>query len=152
MNKFLCNIVDVYYRCTDKIYLKIHKRMKKVAYFREQALQRSKVIDRCYDKGVPFAKHFVKCLEDISHIEVDLLHHHCKEMQAWWNYVCNLTTKKDNKHLTDTNLKDWFFSAGANYEDYVGYLNVEKYEQFIEALLKDRSQDIHELMCELFVR
>ena len=151
MNKFLCDIVDVYYRCTDKMYLKIHKRMMKVPYFREQAMKRGIVVEKCNHLGQIFAKHFVKCMNDISHIDVDSLHHHCKEMQSWWNDVRNDKIKSNNKVLTDTNLKDWFFSAGANYEDYVGYLNVEKYEQFIKALLKDRSQDIYELMCKLFV-
>ena len=121
-------------------------------YMSEMANNKADTIIKCNRSGRIFAKHFVKCLNDISHIDIDLLHHHCKEMQAWWNDVREDKLKSNNKVLTNTKLIDWFFSGGMVYEDFMSSSQALEYEKFIKALLKDRSQDIYELMCELFVR
>lgn len=116
----------------------------------EMAINKADLIIKCNRLGKVFIKYFIKCLDDISDQNIERLHHHCKEMQAWWDDVKDDRLKSNNRKLTDTQLIDWFFSAGMIYEDFIPTNDVIKYESFIDILLDNHSQDIYDIMCNLF--
>lgn len=113
----------------------------------EMALSRTDAIDRCIGKGKIFIEHFNKIY---NNPKVDTVHHWCSEMQSWYNDIMNIVIKSNNKHLNNSQKKDWFYSFGSSYEEYFNYDEdkIEKYEEFIDYL--DTSNDVYNSILKIF--
>lgn len=115
----------------------------------EMALNRGEAIDRCCILGEKFIQHFHKLfMEGKSDPNFN---HHCSEMQGWWNSVCEIRLKHNNKLLTNTNLIDWFFTVGAAVEDYLKDPDeIEAYNKFYIALLYNGfKSDVKEIVYSI---
>lgn len=134
------------------LFEKLYLRMLNMNYFGLQEMADRKVdaMLKCNKLGKPFIEHFKKSVNDTENKNYETLHHHCKEMQSWWNDIKNTTLKSNKKQITDTQLKDWFFSCGGIYKDYLSFDLVPKYELFIKELLKDRNKSIYDIFVYLF--
>ena len=56
-----------------------------ITVLNEIAMSRRDAIDKCSDLGYQFVKHFKKVIQE--GIESEDFHHHCKEMQSWYEQV-----------------------------------------------------------------
>lgn len=103
----------------------------------EMALSRLDAMDRCISYGEQFCEHFnIICEEGI---ESDNFNHHCGELQGWYKIVCKIKTKNNNKELSNEDLVDWFFTAGANVEDVINKDYISIYKKFINIMLNNRN-------------
>ena len=115
----------------------------------EMALSRGDAIDRCINLGKQFIEHFHKVY--VEEIESRDFNHHCQEMQSWYDSVSSIRLKTNNKFLTNTQLIDWFFTLGANVEDYLDNdEEVEHYNNFIVELLSNkRSKKVVDVLKDI---
>lgn len=112
----------------------------------EMAYERRDAINRCADLGKPFIEHFKKIID--TGIQDKDFNHHCHEMQTWFNDVKNITLKYNNKHLSNSQLMDWFFTIGSDTETLLEDSYRELYEDFIISLLVNK--DVKECFILLF--
>lgn len=113
----------------------MENRKKRIRYMLdEQALARGKVTATCMSLGRQFIKHFHKVYEE--GLESRDFKHHCKEMHTWYTHVKEIKLKGSNKHLSDEDLEDEFFTAGALVEDFIDdEEECRVYEEFYRMLL-----------------
>ena len=67
----------------------------------EMSIKRNEAFSKCIDLSAPFIEHFSKVYDE--GVGSPTFHHHCSEMQSWWNTVNN-------------ELIDWFFLGGSDTE------------------------------------
>ncbi|MBE7084204.1 MAG: hypothetical protein E7373_06370 [Clostridiales bacterium] len=112
----------------------------------EMAYTRPDAIERCYNLGEQFAKHFIKICEEGKGAKYFI--HHCAEMQSWWDKVKGIKLKENNKLISLSNLTDWFFTLGKDPEDFIPDRHLPIYSKLYLKLLLDREiakvQDILE--------
>ena len=91
----------------------------------EVAISRSDAITTCASLGRKFIEHFVKAVQEGP--TSDSFHHHCTEMQGWWDIV------KD--------FKFWFLTAGSDIDKLFENMPTEQnlYEMFVVIFLKHRA-------------
>lgn len=88
-------------------------------------------IDVCINLGKKFIRNFHRIYVDSSNQAVDQW---CKEMNHWLSKALKLRLRPSNETLTETKLRDWFFTAGAYIDEYIQgcSLNEERtYDKFI---------------------
>ena len=118
----------------------------------ELAYTRADIRQDCTRKGKKFIIHFDKIYQDYFKHYFDDMNHHCVEMQAWWDDVKSLRYKHNKQYIKDTDLYDWFFTAGAISDDFLkSKEEVEFYEKvFIPELLLNRTRPIRDIIAEIF--
>ena len=102
----------------------------------EMAYTRADAIDRCYNLGEQFAKHFIKTCQEGKESK-DFIHH-CIEMQGWWDKVKEIKLKENNKLISISNLTDWFFTLGKDPEDFIPEEYMTIYTKLYLSLLSNR--------------
>lgn len=107
--------------------------------FKDMALSRSDAMDRCISLGKKFIEHFDKIYKNPKSRDVN---HWINEMNAWFQKVKEIKLKESNKPILNGNLRDWFFTAGANPQDFMNnptYKECEDYDKFTEEILKGKN-------------
>lgn len=99
----------------------------------EMAMDKTEAIDRCISLGEQFIKHFRKIMDNPNSSTIN---HWMNEMQIWFNKVIAIKLKPNSKHIPFNKLMDWFFTVGADPEDYVSSQYVDDYDTFIIELYK----------------
>lgn len=105
----------------------------------DMALSRADAMDRCISLGSKFIEHFDKIY---NNKEDNAVHHWISEMNSWLNSVRKIKLKNTNDVLLNSNLRDWFFTAGANAEDFMtspSYNEIKSYDKFVELLINGSS-------------
>lgn len=103
-------------------------------YLVEMAMSRAEAIDICMSLGKQFVEHFNKvCKEGKTGKDFQ---HHCQEMQSWYDKVKNIKLRHTKRFIQPTNLYDWFFTCGAEVEDFVDSQYVDDYEYLINELIR----------------
>lgn len=82
----------------------------------DMALSRVDAMDRCISLGKRFIEHFDKIYKNPNDSSVQ---HWKGEMKGWLDSVKEIKLKNTNKPLLNTELHDWFFTAGANVGDFI---------------------------------
>lgn len=82
----------------------------------DMALSRTDAMDRCISLGKRFIEHFDKIYKNPNDRSVQ---HWKGEMKGWLDSVKEIKLKNTNKPLLNTELHDWFFTAGANVGDFI---------------------------------
>lgn len=100
------------------------------------------------DLGEKFIRNFHRIYIDSSNQAVNQW---CNEMNHWFSKALKLRLSPDNQTLTETRLRDRFFTAGAYIDEYIQgcSLNEErKYDEFIRLVLD--YEDVTKAVNELF--
>lgn len=105
----------------------------KEEYLAEMVMSRGEAIDVCMSLGEQFIEHFNKVCKE-GKLSKDF-HHHCQEMQTWYNKVKGIKLRNTKRYIQPTNLYDWFFSCGADIEDFVEEKNIDTYEYLVNELI-----------------
>lgn len=82
----------------------------------DMALSRADAMERCISLGKRFIEHFDKIYKNPNDSSVQ---HWKGEMKGWLDSVKEIKLKNTNKPLLNTELHDWFFTAGANVGDFI---------------------------------
>ena len=82
----------------------------------DMALSRADAMERCISLGKRFIEHFDKIYKNPNDSSVQ---HWKSEMKGWLDSVKEIKLKNTNKPLLNTELHDWFFTAGANVGDFI---------------------------------
>lgn len=99
------------------------------------SIERQDAVDRCYNLGKKFLEHFDKIYNNQENQEV--INHWSNEMISWYEAVKTLRLKQNNKHLSMTNLRDWFFTACAEPKDFFTSNNKELEEEIYDKFYLD---------------
>ncbi len=105
----------------------------------DMAISRSQAMDKCMSLGECFIKHFDKIYKNPNARECN---HWIAEMDAWYKAVKKITLKTTGKPMLRGELRDWFFTAGANPENFIRcatYDELKKYDDFSENILSGMS-------------
>lgn len=97
----------------------------------DMALSRADAMERCISLGKRFIEHFDKIYKNPNDSSVQ---HWKSEMKGWLDSVKEIKLKNTNKPLLNTELHDWFFTAGANVGDFIRNPigdEVRAYDKFI---------------------
>ena len=119
---------------------------------REMSTSRADAIETCMDLSKKFTEHFNKAYSE--GITSTSFHHHCSEMQAWWNKANAIKFKHNNKKLSNVNLIDWFFTGGSTPEDFLSDdTEIDVYNELIVEILSNReTANIEELLYNILLR
>lgn len=101
----------------------------------DMALSRTDAMDRCISLGKKFIEHFDKVYKNPNN---SARNHWLSEMNTWWKSVKEIKLKNTNKPPLNGEYRDWFFTAGANPEDFMKsptYMESKSYDDFVNALL-----------------
>lgn len=102
----------------------------------EMAYSQSLAIDKCNELGKQFIEYFHKIYTNPDSIDVK---HWQGEMQGWLNKVLAIKLKTNNRPLLKVQIRDWFLTAGAYFEDWITPTpfreEIEFYDEFCETLL-----------------
>lgn len=82
----------------------------------DMALSRADAMERCISLGKRFIEHFDKIYKNPNDSSVQ---HWRGEMKGWLDSVKEIKLKNTSKPLLNTELHDWFFTAGANVGDFI---------------------------------
>ena len=99
------------------------------------ALSRTDAMDRCINLGKKFIEHFDKIYKEPK---AQARNHWEGEMQNWLNSVKQIKLKSTNDVILNEDLRDWFFTAGANPQDFMKNPTNEElktYDNFITTLV-----------------
>ena len=102
---------------------------------RDMALSRADAMDRCINLGKKFIEHFDKIYKEPKS---QARNHWEGEMQNWLNSVKQIKLKSTNDIILNGDLRDWFFTAGANPQDFMKNPTNEElkiYDNFITNLV-----------------
>lgn len=101
----------------------------------DMALSRADAMDRCISLGKKFISHFDKIFKSPKD---DAVQHWQGEMKGWFNSVKEIKLKSTNKPILNSELHDWFFTAGADAKDFMqnpSNEEIELYDKFITKCL-----------------
>lgn len=115
----------------------------------EMAYSRSTAVDECFSKGKQFISHFYKVMEEGNN-SVNF-HHHCSEMQAFWDDVKNIRLKPKSKLIAQDDLMNWFFTIGSDVNTYIKEDFQEAYhELYLSLLLNRKTAMVEDIMIKIF--
>ena len=83
---------------------------------RDMTLSRADAMDRCINLGKKFIEHFDKIYKEPK---AQARNHWEGEMQNWLNSVKQIKLKSTNDIILNGDLRDWFFTGGANPQDFM---------------------------------
>lgn len=98
----------------------------------EMPTSRGDAIDVCSSLGKLFIEHFHKIYSE--GIEGKDFPHHCAEMQAWLDKCRAMRLKGSNRHLTQIEQIDWFFTACGAIDEENGFItedDADTYNRFV---------------------
>lgn len=107
----------------------------------DMALSRTDAMDRCISLGKKFIEHFDKVYKNPND---SARNHWLSEMNTWWKSVKEIKLKNTNKPPLNGEYRDWFFTAGANPEDFMKaptYMESKSYDEFVSALLNGANME-----------
>lgn len=110
----------------------------------DMSYSRADAMDRCYENGKVFIEHFDKIYKEPNSQAVN---HWKKEMATRWKYVKSILLKTTNKPILDGELRDWFFTAAANPQDFMKNPTqdeLEAYDKFVSRLIEGK--DLYSLL------
>lgn len=113
-------------------------------------LARTDAMNRCISLGKQFIEHFDKIYSDPTN---QANNHWIKEMCGWWDSVKQIKLKSTNKPILNGELRDWFFTAGANPQDFMHTATNEElsaYDSFITNVINGVS--VEDAIREAFVK
>ena len=118
----------------------------------EMATTRSDAIETCINLSKKFVEHFKKGYAE--GVTSPTFHHHCSEMQAWWEDAEKIILKTNNKKVSKTNLMDWFFTMGSTPEEFLDdETMIDVYNDFIiEVLDKRETANIEGILRNILLR
>jgi hypothetical protein len=105
----------------------------------DMALSRADAMDRCISLGKRFIEHFDKVYKEPNS---QARGHWSGEMQGWLNSVRQIKLKTTNDAILDGDLRDWFFTAGANPQDFMTSPTSEElkvYDKFTTSVINGNS-------------
>ena len=105
----------------------------------DMALSRADAMDRCISLGKRFIEHFDKVYKEPNS---QARSHWAGEMQGWLNSVRQIKLKTTNDVILDGDLRDWFFTAGANPQDFMSSPTSEElkaYDKFTTSVINGNS-------------
>ncbi len=119
----------------------------------EMVFSKTDAMDRCISLGKKFIEHFDKLYKDPKNISAN---HWMGEMQGWFDTIKKIVLKHSNKQLSNTQLVDWFFTAGSTFEVMLEIKEPTKedkkesdcYNNFIKRVLK--TENIRESFENIF--
>lgn len=82
----------------------------------DMALDRADAIDRCISLGKQFIQHFDKIYKEPKNSAVS---HWMSEMRNWFGNVKAIKLKSTHEPLLNSQLHDWFLTAGAEARDFM---------------------------------
>ena len=113
----------------------------------EMSYHRNEAIDKCFDLGVQFIKHFLKIIAEGK--ESRDFNYHCQEMQSWYDVVRDITLKPKDRSLTKDQLINWFFLRGSSTDIlFKDDLVADLYEELFIRLLSSDSK-VKDILEEL---
>ena len=71
-------------------------------------------------------------------LESQTFHHHCQEMQAWYDDAKSIKFKSNDELINSSLLVNWFFDCGGNTIDFMKNLTEDKeyvYYELMNAIL-----------------
>lgn len=98
----------------------------------EAPFGRGDAIDTCSSLGKLFIEHFPKIYSE--GIEGKDFPHHCAEMQAWLDKCRAMRLRGSNRHLTQIEQIDWFFTACGAIDEENGFITEDEadaYNRFV---------------------
>lgn len=107
----------------------------------DMALSRTDAMDRCISLGKKFIEHFDKVYKNPND---SARNHWLSEMNTWWKSVKEIKLKNTNKPPLNGEYRDWFFTAGANPEDFMKaptYMESKSYDDFVNVLLNGANME-----------
>lgn len=111
----------------------------------EMAYERSDAIDECSRLGNQFILHFKKLFTDNTSF-----HHHCTEMQSYYDKVYKIVLKYNKKKISNNQLIDWFFTVGSSTELLFDNDNEEDiYNMLMVELLANEKSTVEDIMTKL---
>lgn len=114
----------------------------------EMAYERADAINRCGNLAIKFIQHFHKAVKEGK--DSDDFHHHCTEMQTWFDTVNKFVLKNNKKRISNNQLIDWFFTNGSSVEYAIEEPYQDLYDNFIIKILANRDKcNIEEILTEL---
>ena len=121
-------------------------------YLHEMAYSIQQAITKCNGLAKRFIEHFEKAYNDS--VFSNNFHHHCHEMQVWWNDAKDIRLKTNNKKVSNTNLMDWFFTNGSTPEEFfTDETMIDVYNEFIIEILHNRENaDIEKILREILIK
>lgn len=115
----------------------------------EMAFDRSTIIDKCVGKGKQFIKHFHKIYANPNDVNFN---HWCQEMKNWFDDIKEYTLKPSNRKILDGELRDWFFTAGASYKNFIKDASESEiilYDKFCSKLISNK-ENFENAIKEIF--
>lgn len=116
------------------------------SYLTELAYKKVDAIDRCFDLGEQFIKHF-NIVAKLGKADINFKHH-CQELQAWYDKAKSIKLKATNRYITKSQLWDWFFTTGQCVEDIIVEPYQDLYEDFCFSLLLTK-ETVYEVLQRL---
>lgn len=119
----------------------------------EMSIKRNEAFSKCIDLSAPFIEHFSKVYDE--GVGSPTFHHHCSEMQNWWNTVNNFVFRHNNKRISQSELIDWFFLGGSDTETlFKGNPTKEDvYNDFmIEMLYRRDTSNVEDVLYNILLR
>lgn len=113
----------------------VQNKIAAIKKVRDMALSRTDAMDRCINLGKKFIEHFDKIYKEPK---AQARNHWEGEMQNWLNSVKQIKLKSTNDVILNGDLRDWFFTAGANPQDFIKNPTNEElkvYDNFITNLV-----------------
>lgn len=101
---------------------------------KDMAYEKGDAMEACRSIGRKFIQHFDKIY---NRRDCEAVNHWRGEMQGWFNDAKSIKLKQSKKYIDNNDLWDWFFTAGAEIEDYMLKPNAEEisaYEDFVSDL------------------
>lgn len=114
----------------------------------DMALSRGDAIDVCMSLGKKFIEHFHKIYSNSTN---EAVNHWASEMNSWFYKAKNIKLKSSNCGITETQLRDWFFTSGANFTDFIDDCTIDEeriYDKFIRLVID--SNDVKSAVNKLF--
>jgi rubrerythrin len=105
----------------------------------DMALSRTDAMDRCISLGKQFIQHFDKMYKEPTNSATE---HWLAEMDNWYKSVKQIKLKQNNSPLLTGELRDWFFTAGANAVDFMKSADrkeEEVYDKFVNDIISKDS-------------
>lgn len=101
---------------------------------KEMGMPRADAMELCASLGNRFVEHFAEVCEKGKDDED--FQHHCGELQAWYDKIKRIVLKQNNKHLSNIQKLDWFFTCGSSVDELFSNANVSDiYDKFVVTLL-----------------
>ena len=119
----------------------------------EMATTRSDAIETCINLSKKFVEHFKKGYAE--GVTSPTFHHHCSEMQRWWNTVNHFVFRHNNRRISPSELIDWFFLGGSDIDTLFDgdTQKGQVYEEFMMEMMYHRdTSNVETVLYDILLR